>query len=179
MHIVKGATGTAVCWLSRAHISLDTSGVSEMVGLAPLRGLRNGRPWTNLFKELLNMGALDPAPLFLVFYLAKLPFLRFNQIEPSNAFSLKDMQLPLEWLRLVSDQGRVCPDNCRFHHVEGFWVSYNLWTRGCSPSSYTWTGGLSRCLALAKVFFSPTYGEKAPACCKLFTNIHVFNESCR
>ena len=52
-----------------------TPGVSKMVGLEPI--------W-----ELLSLGAIDSAPLFLGLYLAKLPFSRVNKIETSIAFLL-------------------------------------------------------------------------------------------
>ena len=41
----------------------------------------------------------------------KLPSLRANQFEPSNTPSLlRASQLPPEWHRLVSDQGKICPE---------------------------------------------------------------------
>ena len=53
------------------------------------------------------MKAINPAPLLLGVYLAELPLLRVNQIEPSHAFSLKDMQLPL---------GLSYSRNCKFYY---------------------------------------------------------------
>ena len=37
------------------------------------------------------------------------------------------------------------------------------WSRGCSPSSQTWTGGLLMCLVALPKLFSPTYGAKTPS----------------
>ena len=108
---------------------------------------------------------------------SKPPSLRVNRLEASNVPSLlKVMQLPLEWLRLVSDKGMVCPETVSFTREE-LWVSYNPWSRGCSPSSQTWTGGLLMCLVAWPKLSSPTYGAKTPACWKLLQRYLI--ESCR
>ena len=72
--------------------------------------------------ELLSLGAIDPAPLFLGFYLAKLPFLRVNEIEPSNAFLLRTYNSLWSDLGLsLTNQGRVCPETVSLT-MEGYWV---------------------------------------------------------
>ena len=49
----------------------------------------------------------------------KLPSLRVNRFEPSNApSSLRAGQLPPEWHRLVSDQGKISPETVSFSRAE-------------------------------------------------------------
>ena len=90
---------------------------------------RNGRPWTNMFKSCwaweLSIQLHSSWAFILPNYLSWGPI----RLNPQM-----DVQLPLEWLALVFDQGMI------------FWASYYPRNRGCSPSSQTWHGGLPRCL---------------------------------
>ena len=87
----------------------------------------------------------------------KLPSSRAELFEPSNAPSLLRVgQLPPEWHRLVSDQGRISPEtvsftgwssassNLRFSKI-GVRRAPIFGFRRFSPSSRIWIGGLPGC----------------------------------
>ena len=71
----------------------------------------------------------------------KLPSLRADRFETSNSPSLlRAGQLPPEWHRLVSDQGRITPETVSF--TRGEFREFNLKFRRFSPSFRIWIGGL-------------------------------------
>ena len=86
----------------------------------------------------------------------KLPSLKAEWFEPSNAPSLLRVgQLPPEWHRLVSEQGRITPETGQFHYG-GVSANFNLQFWRFSPSSQIWIGGLPGCQPSPKIF-SLTY----------------------
>ena len=85
----------------------------------------------------------------------KLPSLRAERFVPSNASSfLRVGQLPPEWHRLVSGQGRISPETVSFTGWSS--ASSNLRFRRFSPSSRIWIGGLPGCLTSQRIY-NPFY----------------------
>ena len=85
----------------------------------------------------------------------KLPSLRAERFVPSNAPSLLRVgQLPPEWHRLVSDQGRISPETVSF--TGWSLATSNLRFRRFSPSSRIWIGGLLGCLTSQRIY-NPIY----------------------
>ena len=80
----------------------------------------------------------------------KLPSLRAVRFEPSNAPSLlRTGQLPPEWHRLVSDQGRITQKQSV--SLGGSSANFNLHSRRFSPYSRIWIGGLPGCPTSPKI----------------------------
>ena len=85
----------------------------------------------------------------------KLPSLRAERFVSSDASSfLRVGQLPPEWHRLVSGQGRISPETVSF--TGWSLASSNLRFRRFSPSSRIWIGGLPGCLTSQRIY-NPFY----------------------